>query len=134
MLSDVLLISSHIPPMCPPLSFSYLPPFCHSFPPSPSYFPPPFSNPPSPPFSNPPSPPFSNPPSPPFSLPPLYPSTQLLDQAGISCTNIYSSLDQTARKINVAKFVNKKVMTLLVTDVAVGTYINCMTSSLHHVM
>jgi ATP-dependent RNA helicase DDX54/DBP10 len=35
-------------------------------------------------------------------------------------TYIYSSLDQTARKINVAKFVNKKVMVMIVTDVAVS--------------
>lgn len=51
-----------------------------------------------------------------FLLPSL---TQLLELSGVSCTYIYSSLDQTARKINVAKFVNKKTMTMLVTDVAV---------------
>ena len=37
----------------------------------------------------------------------------------MSCTYIYSSLDQTARKINVAKFVSKKVSVVLVTDIAV---------------
>ena len=47
---------------------------------------------------------------------------QLLSQVGISCTYIYSSLDQTARKINLAKFVNKKSMVMLVTDVAVSVY------------
>ena len=31
---------------------------------------------------------------------------------------MYSSLDQTARKINISKFRNKKAMVLLVTDVA----------------
>ena len=45
---------------------------------------------------------------------------QLLHEAGIMATYIYSSLDQTARKINVAKFVNKKVMVMIVTDVAVS--------------
>ena len=45
---------------------------------------------------------------------------QLLQEAGIMVTYIYSSLDQTARKINVAKFVNKKVMVMIVTDVAVS--------------
>ena len=45
---------------------------------------------------------------------------QLLQEAGIMATYIYSSLDQTARKINVAKFVNKKVMVMIVTDVAVS--------------
>lgn len=38
----------------------------------------------------------------------------------MSCTYIYSSLDQTARKINVAKFVSKKTRIMLVTDVAVS--------------
>lgn len=45
---------------------------------------------------------------------------QLLHEAGVMATYIYSSLDQTARKINVAKFVNKKVMVMIVTDVAVS--------------
>ena len=40
-------------------------------------------------------------------------------------TYIYSSLDQTARKINVAKFVNKKVMVMIVTDVAVSLREQC---------
>lgn len=31
---------------------------------------------------------------------------------------MYSSLDQTARNINIAKFRNKQTMTLVVTDVA----------------
>jgi len=43
---------------------------------------------------------------------------ELLEHAGISCSFIYSSLDQTARKINVAKFQKKKTMVLVVTDVA----------------
>uniref|UniRef100_H2ZC87 RNA helicase n=1 Tax=Ciona savignyi TaxID=51511 RepID=H2ZC87_CIOSA len=34
------------------------------------------------------------------------------------CSYVYSSLDQTARKINIAKFRNKKTMVLIVTDVA----------------
>ncbi|NXI70493.1 DDX54 helicase, partial [Anseranas semipalmata] len=37
---------------------------------------------------------------------------------GIRCTHIYSSLDQTARKINIAKFAQGKCPVLLVTDVA----------------
>ena len=45
---------------------------------------------------------------------------QLLHEAGVMATYVYSSLDQTARKINVAKFVNKKVMVMVVTDVAVS--------------
>ena len=65
-----------------------------------------------------------------ISLPPS--SSQLLEQAGVSCTCIYSSLDQTARKINVAKFVNKKVTTLLVTDVAVS-YCDVIIMSSSHV-
>ncbi|XP_077990291.1 ATP-dependent RNA helicase DDX54-like [Glandiceps talaboti] len=43
---------------------------------------------------------------------------EILSQAGINCCYIYSSLDQTARKINVAKFIHKKAMVMLVTDVA----------------
>ncbi|XP_074656567.1 ATP-dependent RNA helicase DDX54-like [Tubulanus polymorphus] len=42
----------------------------------------------------------------------------LLDVAGISNTYIYSSLDQTARKINIAKFQKKKSMVMVVTDLA----------------
>jgi len=38
--------------------------------------------------------------------------------AGISNSYTYSSLDQTARKINVAKFQHKKVLVLIVTDLA----------------
>ncbi|NWX11542.1 DDX54 helicase, partial [Aegotheles bennettii] len=43
---------------------------------------------------------------------------QLLTAQGIRCTHIYSSLDQTARKINIAKFSQGKCPVLLVTDVA----------------
>lgn len=43
---------------------------------------------------------------------------QLLTAQGIRCTHIYSSLDQTARKINIAKFAQGKCPVLLVTDVA----------------
>lgn len=42
----------------------------------------------------------------------------LLEKADISSTYIYSSLDQTARKINIAKFQLKKVKVLIVTDLA----------------
>jgi len=42
----------------------------------------------------------------------------VLNEAGIECSYIYSSLDQTARKINVAKFQKKKTLILVVTDVA----------------
>ncbi|NXG77067.1 DDX54 helicase, partial [Baryphthengus martii] len=46
--------------------------------------------------------------------------TEYLKEAtqGIHCTHIYSSLDQTARKINIAKFSQGKCPVLLVTDVA----------------
>ncbi|KAF1476976.1 ATP-dependent RNA helicase DDX54, partial [Pygoscelis antarcticus] len=44
--------------------------------------------------------------------------TLLLTAQGIRCTHIYSSLDQTARKINIAKFAQGKCPVLLVTDVA----------------
>ncbi len=47
---------------------------------------------------------------------------QLLTAAGISATHTYSSLDQTARKINVAKFVNKKASVMIVTDLAVSAW------------
>ncbi|NXY76919.1 DDX54 helicase, partial [Glareola pratincola] len=43
---------------------------------------------------------------------------ELLMAQGIRCTHIYSSLDQTARKINIAKFAQGKCPVLLVTDVA----------------
>lgn len=42
----------------------------------------------------------------------------ILDKAGISNTFLYSSLDSSARKINAAKFQNKKAKVLIVTDVA----------------
>lgn len=45
-------------------------------------------------------------------------SPQLLTSEGVECAYIYSSLDQTARKINIGKFVHRKAMVLLVTDVA----------------
>lgn len=43
---------------------------------------------------------------------------ELLSYEGVECAYIYSSLDQTARKINIGKFVNRKAMVLIVTDVA----------------
>lgn len=36
----------------------------------------------------------------------------------MSCAHIYSALDQTARKINLAKFTHNKCSTLIVTDLA----------------
>ena len=42
----------------------------------------------------------------------------LLQKAGINSTYIYSSLDQTARKIAIGKFQNKKSTVMLVTDLA----------------
>lgn len=42
----------------------------------------------------------------------------ILTHAGIDSTYIYSSLDPSARKINVAKFQHKKVKVLIVTDLA----------------
>ncbi|KAK2523027.1 Ddx54 [Columba guinea] len=45
-------------------------------------------------------------------------ASSLLTAQGIRCTHIYSSLDQTARKINIAKFSQGKCPVLLVTDVA----------------
>lgn len=48
----------------------------------------------------------------------LFSCLQLLTSQGICCTHIYSSLDQTARKINIAKFAHGKCQVLLVTDVA----------------
>lgn len=44
--------------------------------------------------------------------------SSLLTSSGISNTSIYSSLDPSARKINTAKFVHKKVSVLIVTDIA----------------
>uniref|UniRef100_A0A4X2K1T3 ATP-dependent RNA helicase DDX54 n=1 Tax=Vombatus ursinus TaxID=29139 RepID=A0A4X2K1T3_VOMUR len=43
---------------------------------------------------------------------------ELLTVQGVRCTHIYSSLDQTARKINLATFVHGKCSALIVTDVA----------------
>ncbi|XP_061589348.1 ATP-dependent RNA helicase DDX54 [Cololabis saira] len=43
---------------------------------------------------------------------------ELLSLEGIDCAFIYSALDQTARKINIGKFVHRKAMVLIVTDVA----------------
>ncbi|XP_076868105.1 ATP-dependent RNA helicase DDX54 [Brachyhypopomus gauderio] len=43
---------------------------------------------------------------------------QLLTSEGVECAYIYSALDQTARKINIGRFVHRKAMVLLVTDVA----------------
>lgn len=43
---------------------------------------------------------------------------QILDQANISNTFIYSNLDASARKINAAKFQSGKARVLIVTDVA----------------
>ncbi|XP_041084357.1 ATP-dependent RNA helicase DDX54-like [Polyodon spathula] len=43
---------------------------------------------------------------------------ELLVSEGMDCAYIYSALDQTARKINIGKFVHRKVMVMIVTDVA----------------
>lgn len=43
---------------------------------------------------------------------------ELLISEGVECAYIYSALDQTARKINIGKFVHRKAMVLIVTDVA----------------
>ncbi|XP_077594127.1 ATP-dependent RNA helicase DDX54 [Stigmatopora nigra] len=43
---------------------------------------------------------------------------ELLCSEGMECAYIYSALDQTARKINIGKFVHRKAMVLIVTDVA----------------
>uniref|UniRef100_A0A8C4EDP4 RNA helicase n=1 Tax=Dicentrarchus labrax TaxID=13489 RepID=A0A8C4EDP4_DICLA len=43
---------------------------------------------------------------------------ELLTLEGVECAYIYSALDQTARKINIGKFVHRKAMVLIVTDVA----------------
>lgn len=45
-------------------------------------------------------------------------SEQLLSTRGVSCAHIYSALDQTARKINLAKFTHGKCAALIVTDLA----------------
>jgi len=42
----------------------------------------------------------------------------VLGEAGFPCSYSYSALDQTARKINIAKFRTKKTMVLIVTDLA----------------
>ncbi|XP_052761501.1 ATP-dependent RNA helicase DDX54-like [Mya arenaria] len=42
----------------------------------------------------------------------------ILEKASISCTYIYSSLDPTARKISIAKFQHRKVLVMVVTDLA----------------
>ncbi|KAM8817047.1 ATP-dependent RNA helicase DDX54 [Rhynchonycteris naso] len=44
--------------------------------------------------------------------------SELLTTQHVSCTHIYSALDQTARKINLAKFIHGKCSTLIVTDLA----------------
>ncbi|XP_041915614.1 ATP-dependent RNA helicase DDX54 [Alosa sapidissima] len=43
---------------------------------------------------------------------------EMLTLEGIEVAYIYSALDQTARKINIGRFVHRKAMVLLVTDVA----------------
>ncbi|XP_078410204.1 ATP-dependent RNA helicase DDX54 isoform X2 [Cetorhinus maximus] len=43
---------------------------------------------------------------------------QLITSQGIDCSHSYSALDQTARKINIGKFVHRKCMVMIVTDVA----------------
>ncbi|KAM6155282.1 ATP-dependent RNA helicase DDX54 [Rhynchocyon petersi] len=44
--------------------------------------------------------------------------TELLTSQRVSCAHIYSALDQTARKINLAKFTHGKCSALIVTDLA----------------
>uniref|UniRef100_A0A8C8XKG7 RNA helicase n=1 Tax=Panthera leo TaxID=9689 RepID=A0A8C8XKG7_PANLE len=44
--------------------------------------------------------------------------SELLTTQGVSCAHIYSALDQTARKINLARFTHGKCSTLIVTDLA----------------
>lgn len=44
--------------------------------------------------------------------------SELLTAQRMSCAHIYSALDQTARKINLAKFTHGKCSTLIVTDLA----------------
>ncbi|XP_042297422.1 ATP-dependent RNA helicase DDX54 [Sceloporus undulatus] len=43
---------------------------------------------------------------------------ELLTAQGVDCTHVYSSLDQTARKINIGKFTHGKCSVLIVTDLA----------------
>ncbi|XP_067861828.1 ATP-dependent RNA helicase DDX54 [Heptranchias perlo] len=43
---------------------------------------------------------------------------ELITKQGIDCSHTYSALDQTARKINIGKFVHRKCMVMIVTDVA----------------
>nr|XP_060641416.1 ATP-dependent RNA helicase DDX54 [Anolis sagrei ordinatus] len=43
---------------------------------------------------------------------------ELLTAQGVECTHVYSSLDQTARKINIGKFTHGKCPVLIVTDLA----------------
>ncbi|XP_067911214.1 ATP-dependent RNA helicase DDX54 [Heterodontus francisci] len=43
---------------------------------------------------------------------------ELITKQGIDCSHSYSALDQTARKINIGKFVHRKCMVMIVTDVA----------------
>lgn len=45
-------------------------------------------------------------------------SEQLLATQGVSCAHVYSALDQTARKINLARFTHGKCSALIVTDLA----------------
>lgn len=53
------------------------------------------------------------------SLTSLLPSSeQLLTAQRVSCAHIYSALDQTARKINLARFTHGKCSALIVTDLA----------------
>ena len=42
----------------------------------------------------------------------------MLTKANVPCSYLYSALDPTARKINVAKFRNKMTRVLVVTDLA----------------
>ncbi|CAK6440378.1 unnamed protein product [Pipistrellus nathusii] len=44
--------------------------------------------------------------------------SELLTAQRVSCAHIYSALDQTARKINLAKFIHGKCSALIVTDLA----------------
>lgn len=44
--------------------------------------------------------------------------TELLTTQGVSCAHVYSALDHTARKINLAKFTHGKCSALIVTDLA----------------
>ncbi|XP_043757640.1 ATP-dependent RNA helicase DDX54 isoform X3 [Cervus elaphus] len=44
--------------------------------------------------------------------------SELLATQGVSCAHVYSALDQTARKINLARFTHGKCSALIVTDLA----------------